>query len=219
MSWHFSLGLEADYWRDRFSAGAQSAQSSSTGTDGPSLCFDSQTGVYRDSPSGTILGRSTACHGEDVLTWYREAFPARRIPRQLEAKTSRMISGRKCGGSWQRQLPGTYLPRTLHAMPSTPRQTTLKRWVTKPAALPFRRATWVQITSGNDIGYVHTPTTKANYAASSMQKWPACRNFVRAFGAPTPEVHEWLMDWPIGWSDLRPLETGRWQSWLQRHGD
>lgn len=29
---------------------------------------------------------------------------------------------------------------------------------------------------------------------------------------------EWMMDWPIGWTDLQPLGTGRFQSWLHAHG-
>lgn len=130
----------------------------------------------------------------------------------------RMISGRKCGESWQRQLPGTYLPRTFHARPSTPRPMTSRRWVTKPDALPFPRRTWVRTTFGPDIGFVHTPTTKANYAAASMQKWPGCRAYVQVFGQPSPGVEEWLMGWPEGWSDTAPLAMAKFQSWLQQHG-
>ena len=33
-----------------------------------------------------------------------------------------------------------------------------------------------------------------------------------------PEFAEWLMAWPIGWTDLKPLETGRWDAWLHSHG-
>ena len=29
---------------------------------------------------------------------------------------------------------------------------------------------------------------------------------------------EWLMGWPIGWTERKPLATGRFQSWLQLHG-
>lgn len=130
----------------------------------------------------------------------------------------RMIFGRKCGESWQRQLPGTYLPRTSRERLSTPRRTTSMRWATKPGALPLPRKTWVVTTFGSAIGYVHTPTRKSNYTAPSMQKWNSCRAFTEVLGEPTPEIHEWLMDWPIGWSALKPLETGRFQSWLQQHG-
>jgi hypothetical protein len=38
-------------------------------------------------------------------------------------------------------------------------------------------------------------------------------------GVPNPEFSEWLMGWPIGWTDLKPLEMGRFQSWRQQHGE
>jgi hypothetical protein len=33
-----------------------------------------------------------------------------------------------------------------------------------------------------------------------------------------PELPEWVMGWPIGWTDLRPLEMDRFQQWLLSHG-
>lgn len=37
-------------------------------------------------------------------------------------------------------------------------------------------------------------------------------------GQLNPEWVEWLMGWPIGWTELNPLETDRFQEWLQQHG-
>jgi hypothetical protein len=37
-------------------------------------------------------------------------------------------------------------------------------------------------------------------------------------GQLNPTWVEWLMGWPIGWTDLEPLETDKFQSWLQQHG-
>jgi hypothetical protein len=37
-------------------------------------------------------------------------------------------------------------------------------------------------------------------------------------GALNPEWVEWLMGWPIGWNDLKPLEMARFRKWLQQHG-
>lgn len=34
----------------------------------------------------------------------------------------------------------------------------------------------------------------------------------------SPELPEWTMGWPIGWTDLKPLEMGRFQVWLRLHG-
>jgi hypothetical protein len=33
-----------------------------------------------------------------------------------------------------------------------------------------------------------------------------------------PTWVEWLMGWPLGWTDLRPLEMDKYQQWLQQHG-
>lgn len=110
-----------------------------------------------------------------------------------------------------------YSQKTCHQQPLSKQQTIAPRWVTKPKCFPFQRKTWVLTTKGKDFGFLHTPTTKANYAATSMQKWPVCRNFVQVFGRPNPIIQEWLMGWPEGWSDTKPLETGRFQSWRQRH--
>lgn len=38
-------------------------------------------------------------------------------------------------------------------------------------------------------------------------------------GTLNPAWVEWLMGWPIGWTDLKPLETARFQLWLQQHGE
>ena len=93
------------------------------------------------------------------------------------------------------------------------RQPTSQRWVTRPTCFPCPRKTWVATTFAQDIGYLHTPTTKANYAAQSMQKHASCREFVRVFGRPSPENQEWLMGLPEGWSDTAPLEMGKFRSW------
>jgi hypothetical protein len=29
---------------------------------------------------------------------------------------------------------------------------------------------------------------------------------------------EWLMGWPLGWTDLKQLGTGKFQQWCERHG-
>ena len=37
-------------------------------------------------------------------------------------------------------------------------------------------------------------------------------------GTLNPEWTEWLMGWPIGWTDLKPLETDKFQQWRLLHG-
>jgi hypothetical protein len=38
-------------------------------------------------------------------------------------------------------------------------------------------------------------------------------------GTLNPDWVEWLMGWPIGWTDLKPLATGKCQRWQQQHGE
>ena len=49
---------------------------------------------------------------------------------------------------------------------------------------------------------------------------------VKHFAAPedtdgplNPDWTEWLMGWPIGHTGLKPLETAKFQEWLQQHGN
>lgn len=35
----------------------------------------------------------------------------------------------------------------------------------------------------------------------------------------SPELPEWLMGWPVGWTDYAPLETDKFQEWRRLHGD
>lgn len=37
-------------------------------------------------------------------------------------------------------------------------------------------------------------------------------------GPLNPDWVEWLMGWPIGWTDLKPLETAKSAEWRQQHG-
>jgi len=41
---------------------------------------------------------------------------------------------------------------------------------------------------------------------------------IPAGGRLNPMWVEWLMGWPIGWTDLEPLETARFQRWFDSHG-
>jgi len=34
-----------------------------------------------------------------------------------------------------------------------------------------------------------------------------------------PIFAEWMMGWPIGWTDLQELEMAKFQSWLRWHGE
>ena len=69
------------------------------------------------------------------------------------------------------------------------------------------------------------PTPTANEDAcgkpsGKMQKMlgnhPEVRN--QGTGTLNPTWVEWLMGWPLGWTDLKPLEMDKFQKWLELHG-
>lgn len=93
-----------------------------------------------------------------------------------------------------------------------------------------------------------TPTGAGNESSPSMQKWPAHRELAKMLPTPTAQLYgynkggaagrvgkarpsleslvggifialrEWMMGWPLGWTAPKPLETVRFQQWLDSHG-
>ena len=75
--------------------------------------------------------------------------------------------------------------------------------------------TWMKCTYGDDFGYVHTPTTMANYSAPSMMKHQGCRNFVKVFVRPAPDNAEYLMGFPLGASANISLSSHNYDLWKE----
>lgn len=74
--------------------------------------------------------------------------------------------------------------------------------------------TWIKKTYGDNIGYVHTPTTMANYSCPSMMKHNGCKNYSEIFGRPISKDAEYLMGFPPGASSLTPLSKEIISDWL-----
>ena len=216
MSWHFSRALAAAYSEHIRSDYIRYALSSEMSTVDGFLFSDKTMGIFHHSRYGVTYALLTPEHGEELLTSYLADSHVRRLVPLHAAGTTPPTYGLKCAEWSQKVSRPMCLPRTSLPKQLSKQHQTLPRWATKPRCFPLPRLTWVQTTFGKDFGYLHTPTTKANYAALSMQKWPSARNFVTVFGRPTPEAQEWLMAWPVGWTDTKPLEMGKFLSWRQQ---
>ena len=88
-----------------------------------------------------------------------------------------------------------------------------------------------------DMGRIPTPTAadlkgsgSRNTESSKAHPGTSLTDFVRkdggrgrsvvpAGGKLNPTWVEWLMGWPLGWTDLNALEMDKFQSWLRLHGD
>ena len=87
-----------------------------------------------------------------------------------------------------------------------------------------------------------TPTVHGNYQnkdgmiglATAIKMWPTPRKFMHkdatidrgkgnlgevVGGQLNPMWVEWLMGWPLGWTDLKPLAMGKYRKWLEQHGN
>ncbi len=219
MSWLYSQALVEEYSAANCLDGEQSAPLSGRYTQQAYCAPDKMTAFSRLSRFGMTYKPLMEHHGEALLKSYLAAFHVKPIPLRRLEKIQQTTFGLRCGESWQMSLPHTSLPKTSAELQLTKPQMTVNRWVTKPKQFPFPRKTWVLTTFGKDFGYLHTPTTMANFLAKSMQKWKSCKAWTTAFGKITPNHYEWLMGWPLGWTDLKPLEMDKSHCVQQQHGE
>lgn len=79
-------------------------------------------------------------------------------------------------------------------------------------------------TSGDGLAtaVMKWPTPTAHNAKETNAPSEAKRNeptlASRVGGTLNPTWVEWLMGWPLEWTDLKPLEMGKFQQWQQQHG-
>ena len=70
-------------------------------------------------------------------------------------------------------------------------------------------------------GSIGTPIKSRSYRSDSFRSgalspYEQCRD---EGGVPKIEWLEHLMGWPIGWTDLEPLETAKFRQWSSQHGE
>lgn len=80
------------------------------------------------------------------------------------------------------------------------------------------------------FGRIPTPTKSMKKGATIVPRkngrkremdrldYRVMENFGGKSSSLSPLFAEWVMAWPIGWTDLRPLETDNWRAWLSAHG-
>jgi hypothetical protein len=80
-----------------------------------------------------------------------------------------------------------------------------------------------QLSLSDQVVHQHlwpTPTAhnakETNAPSESQRNTPTLA--AQAGGTLNPTWVEWLMGWPVGWTDLKPLEMDKYQQWRQQHG-
>ena len=268
MSWHYSRALVAAYLAESSTDGERFALLRSSDMPATYCWHDKTTEALPLFQYGTTCEHSTADPGEDLLTWYLAAFPARMsvLPAQCGAAPAWPGAGPLYGGRCSELLTRYARPRFLvKTRPTSESSASLRSSTNLPASGMFvdglLSALIVSDLIINVAGYGSTlPTPTARDWKDTPGMNPTRKDgktrtdrlpmllfyAVRDAGislttrsanmaVPTvtlkglaiitimgqdycPELPEWLMGWPIGWTDLQPLETDKFQRWQLWHG-
>jgi hypothetical protein len=221
MSWHCSQALVAEFSEQSCSGGEPSAPSNSTPTADVCSCSDKTTECSQHSRFGMTCERLTELPGgAEWMSSLRASRASRSAKPHTETISLSACGTKPAASSASAALGASCLKTSSVLSPEWLRPPPVSKgsdssWITAPLLQP---PAWVRRILGGDAGYLATPTTMGNQCAVSMMKHKGCVRLRQLFGIVTPDLYEWLMGWPIGWTDLEPLETVRFRQWLDAHG-
>ena len=239
MSWLFSQALVEEYLAGNFSDGTQSAQSNGSHTQQAYCAPDKMTAFSRLSQSGMMFKPLMENHGEALLMSYLEAFHAKTF-QPLEGGGGSLAQKVQCGNTW----PGSFarwdqdssswkIAQCLLLEDSQLYLGTWPRWGLMRDGVCLAQKPLVLNTNATECGSWGTPTTSQDFKpvralAPSEANGTHGKILVGSIGKEHPHligrylkplVTEYLMGWPIGWTDLKPLAMVKCQSWQQQHGE
>ena len=199
----------------------------------------SGTACSRDSLSSATSEPSMLDPTEAELTSWLEGFPVRTSASQEKAQGLTGIdqgSGWKWAASFAKWDPSSSTWKTRQCSLVEGSTEFLETW---PAWGSMRDGECLEHTtpplamSEKGSGFWPTPTRRDSRTLKGSQPpkrapasglplaWTIALTLTpekRSAGRLNPEWVEWLMGWPMGWTDLLPLETAKFQEWLQQHG-
>ena len=233
MSWLFSRALVEEYLGDTSLDGEPSVQSNGNPTQQAYCAPDKMTDFSRLSRFGMTYKPLTENRGEELLTLYLADFHAKTSPQPEKAQElteSGQECGEKCHASFTKYDPDlcswkTHQCSLLGGL--EPFLETWPRWGLMRGGECWEQRTLVHRINATEFGFWPTPNTcdaTRGSPESPDQKLARGANtgwsLIDVLGyIPHPEFAEWLMGWPLGWTDLKPLETDKFQKWLDAHGN
>ena len=249
MSWLFSQALVEVFSEDTSSDGEQFAPLNGNPTQQAYCAPDKMTDFSRLSQYGMTYKPLTESRGKELLTLFREDFRAKTsVPRgggQGSLETN-LQCGNTWQGVLAKLDPNTYLWKIPQCSLFEDLELSLQtwpRWGLMQDGVCWEQRTLEQTIRGTESGLLEqtfpTPVAsdykggKSNTVHYKNQRFVRISNTTSTeFGAklsaayhlmtgnPLPEnFSEWMMGWPLGWTDLKPLETDKFQRWQQLHGE
>lgn len=210
----------------------QSGLAKSNPIQGTSCSHDKQTESYPTFPSGAMWLPSMEIPGEEQLTFFAEDSHAKTSVRQeptIMSTVSNLDSMERnldFGDTWLGSLRRCGLDlRLLKTHPISELRDlslsskTLTRWGITQGGLSLGVDISVLTTTETECGYLPTPTChnakEGAYPAEFRRRTPTLA--AQIGGKVNPDWNESRMGWPIGWTDLKPLEMGKIVEWQQAH--
>lgn len=195
-----------------------------------SCCNGSETESFQSSRYGTMCEPLTAGPGKEKSTLFAQAFHANElaVPERAGDSSTRTIT-KPLSASFAKWGPGLYFWKTPHflfAEDSHPFSGTWPRWGMMVNGECWELPTPDFLTNGSDSGQ-SLPTPSGvnggkNHTMGRIDEWGGSSNPLRGTTIGylcLPEFEELVMGWPVTWTALMPLETVKFQRWLQQHGE
>jgi hypothetical protein len=230
MSWLFSQALVEEYSEASSLDGAQSAQSSGSHTQLAYCAPDKMTGFSRLSRFGMTYKPLTETRGEELLMSYRAAFHVKTFQSQ-ETEMDLMESEAECGEKWHGLL--ARFDQNLHSWRTVQCSLledlneslqTLPEWGMTVDGELYLLPTLVQTIDAKECGFTHvwgTPKAQdSRHALRDRGKGNLGEQVsgLHNGGKLNPTWTEWLMGWPLEWTDLKPLEMDKSHCVQQQRG-
>ena len=230
MNYLSSQAVVEDCLQATCSVGEQSAQLNTNNIPLAYLHNDKTTNSFRPFRYGITLEPLTETLGAGLLTWFREGFLAKTLAQQEQTAATKerdlTEASQDCGASLPESLAklnqnGSWLKTPITCEPKVLDEFS-KIWPASGMMLRgecYPLKTVEPITNENECGLLPTPTShnakEGGYPAEGTRNTPTL-GWVLG-GKINPQFTEWMMGWPIGWTDLKPLEMDKFQSWQQQH--
>ena len=236
MSWLYSRVLVEEYLVDTCLDGEQSVQSNGNPIQQAYCAPDKMTAFSRLSRFGMTYKPLTEDRGEALLTLYREVFHAKTLA-QPGGGQGLTESDQECGKKWHGSFTKYDLNSCLWRTHQCsllgdlePFSETWPRWGLMRNGECWEQQMSAHRTSGTESGLLEKmwPSPKARDHKDGTTKGTQNRDSPdlgkvvgqsKETGALNPTWVEWLMGWPVGWTDLKPLEMDKFQQWLNKHGN
>ena len=236
MSWLYSRVLVEEFLGENSLDGEQSVQSSGNPTQQAYCAPDKMTAFSRLSQYGMTFKPLTESRGEELLTLYREDFLARTSQPQEKAQ-GLMENDQECGEKWRGSFtkydPDLSLWKTHQCSLLGDLESfseTWPQWGLMRHGECWERQMLVQTTNETESGLLPTPCARDGRGARSLQaqqkagrgasnSLPDYLRIRKNWQYPPVAVVEYMMGWPLGWTDLKPLEMGRFLYARQPHGE